>query len=957
MGNQFSQLPSGFQPGVDSWYGVICTKFHFIPDFRNPDIQDYFLKNCIATGSFLGLLLLLSWWYGQSNFEKGLDPVEAANKKRNAAIKERDDAQGAWKEMGTSYERVMRANLELRAEFNKAFKDLPWLERRNFELSEENSVQHNEIERLKAVQQMYDGLTQQVSDYGMLAKRPEYYQQRSEGVQRQLEISNNLLNKSEKCVKALKEDLMTQREKGDKERGWLQAQLKKNARSRAYWAKHRTNHGAIESKPAWGIHCACTEPEIAYGLKDQSPRIIELEATVVARDLTITHLRESRPLGNVGKNGIISASKAAKTSFLSTHESESNTITGSRTATTALVHVCEHEQQCKTLNKRVADDAKIMKQLRTEYQDLREAASNNTTADAAEINARSDLEGELTVKETMIKDLREELAARNETIDDLQKEKVTASEELATSSQLIKDLREEKGTTGEALAAKSQEINKLREEKTSADTNSRTEISNLSQQLSESRKELVDEREVRAECERELGQQKTRIEELETAQRGLEDAIKQKDCDIDDLEKANQEIAEQPAPESAENLRRLTAANTNLDELRREYAECKGQSETQTARISELEAAGREVGAVIKVKDDTIAKLEEQINNAPSNDLIERQNKTHGEAMRQKNEDYKALYDHYQQLLGQQKLAEAKHDEDMHSLNTMQQSGTAMERELQRMWAEYNNLRILHTNCGGRVTDLTSQLRQGANTYTDLQTKYTTQATELDVANQNIRDLRSVISNLQQAYANLEQMNSSSESNFEQYRIEGENRARPIWQANVDRELSAQVLKLEASEGQVFKLKNQLQQAQTQANPLREMQLKAREDAVKVREDALELDTDAMDQDQQGSKVEQEMKTLEGKLAAANKEAGNALVRNRGIQSQLNKERKERTEEKARHEKAVKKEQEDSERRMNIMKLRLEKENPLKSTVSTLQNEIARLSKELEERKARGNIG
>ena len=40
MGNQFSGLPSGFQPGVDSWYGVVCTEFHFIPDFRHPDVQD-----------------------------------------------------------------------------------------------------------------------------------------------------------------------------------------------------------------------------------------------------------------------------------------------------------------------------------------------------------------------------------------------------------------------------------------------------------------------------------------------------------------------------------------------------------------------------------------------------------------------------------------------------------------------------------------------------------------------------------------------------------------------------------------------------------------------------------------------------------------------------------------------------------------------------------------------------
>lgn len=53
----------------------------------------------------------------------------------------------------------------------------------------------------------------------------------------------------------------------------------------------------------------------------------------------------------------------------------------------------------------------------------------------------------------------------------------------------------------------------------------------------------------------------------------------------------------------------------------------------------------------------------------------------------------------------------------------------------------------------------------------------------------------------------------------------------------------------------------------------------------------------------------------------------------------------------------LKKEQEDSENRAEILKIRLEKTNPLKSTVSSLQNEIARLSKELEERKAREKDG
>ena len=739
----------------------------------------------------------------------------------------------------------METNLELRAEFSKASKDLPWMEQRISELAEKNILQNNEIERLEIFKQKYDDLLQQVSAYGMSAKRPEYYQQRFESVQRHLEVSNNLLEKSRIWVKALEEKLGTQCEKANKEKDWLRARLKKNARSTAYWARYRTNDAALETKPAWGIRCACTEPEIAYSLRDQSPRIVELEAIVEARDLTITHLRESRAVG-VRKNGTASTLNAVKTSLTSTEDSNSNSIAGSPPATTTLLHACEHEEQCKNLGKQVADDAKTMKHLCKELQDLKDAASKNTTADAAEISAKAKLEGELAAKDTVINDLRENLAAKNETIDDLQKKEVTAGEKLATRNQEIKNLRKETVTTGEELAAKTKEIDELREEKTAADENASTEISNLGRELSESRKDLVDAREGHAECERKVAEQKDRIGELETAQRGLEDAIQVKDSEIDDLETANQEIAHQPAPESMENIQRLMTANTNLDALSREHAQCKGQSETQTARISELETAVRQLGVTINVKDDRIAKLEEQINNAPSSDLIERQEQSHGEAISKKDREYKALYDLYEKMLGQQQLAEAKRNEDMQSLTTMQQSADAKQLELQRLWTENNNFRVLHTNCEGQITDLTNQLRQGANTYTDLQIIYNTQATELDEANQNASGLRSQVTRLEQAIASLEQIDSS-ESNFDP----------SIWQANFDREMSAQALKLEASEGQVFKLQNQLQQVKNQA-----------------KEDALMVNTDAMDHNQQGSKVDQEIKILEGKLAAANKDAG-----------------------------------------------------------------------------------
>ena len=292
MGIQFLNLPSGFQPEVDSWYGVVCTTFPFIPDFRDHDVQDvstiksnilnfqadeclkYFLRNFAYTGCFIGLLLILTWWCGQSEFEQGLDPVEAASNERNTAIKERDDAQRAWSEMVMKHERAIQANLDHQARFSKAFKDLPWLEQKNFELAEKNNVQYNEIEQLKPFKLKYDELLHQVCLHGMSAKRPDYYQQRTEQVQRQLEISNNTLERSRICVQTLQGKLDTQHDKAGKEITWLRDMLKRNSRSTGFWAKHRLNRGA--RAPAWGIRCACTEPEIAYALKDQSPRIVEL---------------------------------------------------------------------------------------------------------------------------------------------------------------------------------------------------------------------------------------------------------------------------------------------------------------------------------------------------------------------------------------------------------------------------------------------------------------------------------------------------------------------------------------------------------------------------------------------------------------------------------------------------------------------------------------------------------
>lgn len=670
----------------------------------------------------------------------------------------------------------------------------------------------------------------------MTAKRPETYQRESESLQRRLDISNYHLQKSEETTKDLKERLETQKDTANKERDWLRAKLKNNARSAAYWSKYRQSN---TSRLAWGVRCACTEPETAYVLKDQTPRIVELEGIVAARDETISRLRASR--WKVLINDDSSKSNPTETFLPSTPQPVKTTS----------VHNCEHEQNCKRLEKQAEDDAKTILQLRKDCQDLRDATS---TEPAADVNT---------------------------------------------------ELQEEITKTRQELATKDQEIDDLRADKRSAEENAEAKISDLDQKLSDCRKELLNVHEVATERETELGRQKNKINEVEATQSQLKETIKQKDLEIEDLEEANQEIANRPAPESAETLQRLTTANTDLAELRHQYAECKEESETRSARINELEAT-------MTVKNDRIATLEQQISTAPTTDLFERQIQSHAEAIYQK------------------------------------------DQALRSLLAEGQKLQNAHSSCDWKLNDLASRLRQGSNAHTDLQVKYNTQTTELDAANKDVEVLQSRVATLQQANTTLEQRTSCSESEVEKYRLQGEDRIRPIWQATFDREVSVVTLKLTTSEEKVFKLTNDLKQAKSLASPLREMQLKAREDAVKAREDAVDQDTaDVMDHDHQGGPQavdQREVKSLQAQLGAAKKEVGDGRLRINSVQRQLTKEKKDRKEDKERHEREMRKGKEDFENRSKALQLRLEAENPLKRTVSKLQNEVAVLKNELKGR-------
>ena len=436
-----------------------------------------------------------------------------------------------------------------------------------------------------------------------------------------------------------------------------------------------------------------------------------------------------------------------------------------------------------------------------------------------------------------------------------------------------------------------------------------------------------------AECKGQSETQSARINSLEATQRGLEDTVGRKDDEI-------------------------TTAKSNLDGLRYQHAECKGQSEAQSTKIRELEAG-------MTLKDNRIAVLEGQISTAPTTNDFELQRQSHADAILQKDQVYQALRDLHNQTLNQQQRAQAKYNENLETLNVLQQKYNTKSQQLQSLWTSAQEFHSAHSDCDNRMNELAGQLRQSGWANTDLQVKNNTQSTELDTANQTVDELRRKLTTLQQANATLQQRASFPESDVERYRLEGEDRVRLNFQAPFDREMSAQAFKLKSSEGTAFKLQNQLHQANNLASPLREMQLKSREDAVRAREDALKQqqqqqqdpDDDAMDHDHLGGggsssseDAQRELKSLQTKLSDAKKEVGDGRLRITNFQRQLTREKKERKEDKERHERELKREKDDAEQRGKVLKLRLEAENPLKGTVSKLQREVAVLKNALKER-------
>ena len=278
MGHHLSKVPSGFQDGVE--HESSCTVSHMMSnafDSQADRYSKYVLKHLVYTITFFGFFFLLSWCYGGSDLERGWDPIEAANEERDAAIEQRDDAQRTWQKTESKYEKTLATNLALRSKIEQDSKDIPLLKQRLSELVEETNTQKGVIESLEAIKRKYDRLSKQVNDYGLSNERPEH-QKRYEEAKRNLDITSNSLQNSQSYAKGLKEKLQTQLEKSNAEIKWLRARLRRNARSTGY---------ADDPGFKPGVRCACTEPDIG-SLRDQGPKIIELEEELIAKDRNAT---------------------------------------------------------------------------------------------------------------------------------------------------------------------------------------------------------------------------------------------------------------------------------------------------------------------------------------------------------------------------------------------------------------------------------------------------------------------------------------------------------------------------------------------------------------------------------------------------------------------------------------------------------------------------------------------
>ncbi len=107
------------------------------------------------------------------------------------------------------------------------------------------------------------------------------------------------------------------------------------------------------------------------------------------------------------------------------------------------------------------------------------------------------------------------------------------------------------------------------------------------------------------------------------------------------------------------------------------------------------------------------------------------------------------LYDHYCLILEWKKFAETQSDKGVQAFTALRQSDTNQQLELQRLFNEHRTLHDLHADHERQITDITTRLRRRTNTYTDLQIKYNTQATEFETAKSDARELRSKLANLQ----------------------------------------------------------------------------------------------------------------------------------------------------------------------------------------------------------------
>lgn len=379
--------------------------------------------------------------------------------------------------------------------------------------------------------------------------------------------------------------------------------------------------------------------------------------------------------------------------------------------------------------------------------------------------------------------------------------------------------------------------------------------------------------------------------------------------------------------EKAQETEKSRRLSTELEDLRHELSKCKASTECHTKKSEDLESRQRKLENGLK---DQNTELKEKAKKMTDLEADRRQ---------------------------------------IHSDNA------ELHAQLRQPNTAYQCLHGIHAQCN--TDQLTAQVGQLLNNLSSLQAQSNLQASELLVANQRVaqqqfqldeaRTKSQRFEELQQQLAEatnlLQQLGSNSETIIERYRQEGEQRVRHQLQSRYEEDVGLQKMLFQDQGQQLLRAQNDLKLARSQAKtPLNlanlEIRLQEREREIETREKALRkiqpvAGEDEMDLDHHESKQEKEVAELKTQLAKASKEAADLRVRSKYTFSKLEQEKKARAADNQRHEKQMHRVEEEFKKRGEVLKMRLEKENPLNATVAKLRSENVKLQRELEMKEKR----